>query len=117
MREGTARGHNLLCLPAITAAQVALIDFTASRLVASEEPGSAAGISSRGGGEGVSGCGGGAQQQQVAFYDLSQDPEVFEGTLGDVQVCGQVTGGVMLGRLRYKNRVQAQVYEGTQRGP
>ena len=44
--------------------QVSLIDFTASRLV------------SEGSG-------------QLAFYDLSQDPEVFEGTQGDVQVRGR----------------------------
>ena len=49
-----------------TLPQVALIDFTASRLVTTVDPAS-----------------GGAE---VAFYDLNQDPEVFEGTSGDVQV-------------------------------
>ena len=48
--------------------QVSLIDFTASRLVSE-----------------VSG--------QLAFYDLSQDPEVFEGTQGDVQVVALPQGG------------------------
>ena len=62
---------------------MALIDFTASRLVASEAAaGSAADIGSRD-------SDAQQRQQQVAFYDLSQDPEVFEGTLGDVQVGGQ----------------------------
>ena len=54
---------------ALILTQVSLIDFTASRLV------------SEGSG-------------QLAFYDLSQDPEVFEGTQGDVQV--RKRGGVAL---------------------